>query len=360
MNDSFSEIRFNDLLYVARARAASDIHLLPGVRASIRVDGDLEYLDGPIVTEEETFHIAQRLLDESTAARLNELGDATCTWSGSDSAVIRVHAFRSQGNVALSIRLLPRTIPSLESLHLPSSVAALAQKQRGIILFAGPTGSGKSTSMAALLGEINRNQARRIITIEDPIEYRHTSDRSVIVQREVGRDVRSFSDAVVGALRADPDVVMIGEMRDTPTTRSAIAAAETGHLVLATLHTGDAVQTVDRIVDAFSGNEPAQMRAQLAATLIAVVCQRLLPRSSGRGRRAAAEVLIATDAVRATIREGRTHQLRNLMLTGRQFGMQTLEHHLSDLVSQRIINSDVAAAASERRSELRESAASSV
>ena len=358
MNDSFSEIRFNDLIHVAEARAASDIHLIPGSRPSIRVDGALQFVDGPIVTAEETLHLVRRLLDESTLAMLNDLGDATSTWGGFERTVMRVHAFRAQGATTLSMRLLPRTVPSLDSLHLPTTVSALAQKQRGLILFTGPTGSGKSTSMAALLAEINRNQACRIVTIEDPIEYRHASDRSTIVQREVGRDVRSFADAVIGALRADPDVVMIGEMRDAATIRSAMTAAETGHLVLATLHTGDAVQTVDRIVDAFSGSEQAQIRAQLASALVAVVCQRLLPRSSGNGRRVAAEVLVATDAVRATIREGRTHQLRNLIITGRQSGMQTLEHHLSDLLSQRIIDGAVAYAASERQNELRESVTS--
>ncbi len=357
MSDSFSDVRFNDLLYVAQMRSASDIHLIPGVCASVRVDGTLQYVDGPLVTAEETLHIAQRLLDEATLARLNERGDATSTWSGFERAVIRVHAFRARGAVALSIRLLPRTIPPLESLHLPLSVSECARKLRGLILFAGPTGSGKSTSMAALIAEINRKQARRVITIEDPIEYRHTSDRSVIVQREVGRDVPSFADAVVGALRSDPDVVMIGEMRDTATIRSAMTVAETGHLVLATLHTGDAVQTVDRIVDAFSGNEQMQIRAQLAGALVAVVCQRLLPRASGTGRRLAAEVLVATDAVRTTIREARTHQLRNLMLTGRESGMQTLEHHLSDLLSQRIIDRAAASAVSERHGELREAPA---
>lgn len=345
MSDGFSEIRFNDLMHVAHSRSASDIHVIPGVRASIRVDGSLEYVDGPIVTAEETFALAGRLLDERAGSTLSERGDATCTWSRSQNDVVRVHAYRASGEIALSIRLLSETIPKLESLHLPPAVQELTRKQRGLIIFAGPTGSGKSTSMAALIGDMNRSVARRVVTIEDPIEYRHVSNRCVIVQREVGRDVPSFSDAVVGALRADPDVIMIGEMRDTSTIRSAMTAAETGHLVLTTLHTGDAVQTVDRIVDAFTGSEQTQIRAQLAGVLVGIVCQRLLPRASGSGRRVAAEILIATDAVRATIREGRTHQLRNVMLTGRQSGMQTFEHHLAALLSDRIIDDAVAATA---------------
>ncbi|MBV8639360.1 MAG: PilT/PilU family type 4a pilus ATPase [Candidatus Eremiobacteraeota bacterium] len=356
MNERFSEIRFDDLVYKAHARAASDIHLVAGVRASIRVDGALEYVDGPVVTAEETSTLARRVLDERARSTLSGGGDATSTWSGSQNGVMRVHAFRADGNVALSIRLLPEAVPRLEALHLPPVVHGFVRKQRGLIVFAGPTGSGKSTSMAALIAEMNRTVARRVVTIEDPIEYRHPSDHCVIVQREVGHDVPSFSAAVIGALRADPDVIMIGEMRDEATIRSAMIAAETGHLVLTTLHTGDAVQTVDRIVDAFTGSEQSQIRAQLAGVLVAIVCQRLLPRASGNGRRVAAEVLIANDAVKATIREGRTHQLRNVMLTGRQLGMQTLEHHLTSLLSDRVIDETVASAASERRGELPESA----
>ncbi len=357
MNDSFSEIRFNDLLYVARARSASDIHLIAGVRASVRVDGSLQYVEGPAVSAEETFALVRRLLDERALTTLNDKGDVTSTWSDAQSGVIRVHAFRAEGHIALSIRLLPRAVPRLEALHLPPVVQGLVHKQRGLIIFAGPTGSGKSTSMAAFIDEMNRTVARRVVTIEDPIEYRHVSDRCILVQREVGGDVSSFSDAVIGALRADPDVLMIGEMRDTATIRSAMTAAETGHLVLTTLHTGDAVQTVDRIVDAFSGNEQGQIRAQLSGSLVAIICQRLVPRASGSGRRVAAEVLIATDAVRATIREGRTHQLRNVMLTGRQAGMQTLEHHLSALLADRIIDNTVAAVVSNRPNELPENIA---
>ncbi len=358
MNEQFSEIRFNDAVHLAQSRGASDIHLVPGVRTVLRVDGALEYVDGPAVTALETGYLARRLLDEVSMARLEERGDVTSSSSGVEGGTMRIHASRTQGDVALSIRLLPRSIPSLESLHLPSVVHGFGRKQRGLIIFAGPTGSGKSTSMAAVIDEINRSQPRRIVTIEDPIEFRHASDCSMIVQREVGRDVPNFSDAVVGALRADPDVIMIGEMRDTTTMHAALTAAETGHLVLATVHTGNAVQTVDRIVDAFSGSEQPQIRAQLAVCLVAVVCQRLLPRASGGGRRVAAEVLVATDAVRATIREGRTHQLRNVMLTGRQYGMQTLEHHLSELLTERVIDAGSATAASERQSELQNTAVS--
>jgi twitching motility protein PilT len=355
MTGAFYEVRLNDLMHVALQRGASDIHLVPGVRAAVRVDGNLQYIDGPPISAEETAADAERLLEAVAATRLADYGDTTSTWTGTDKNIVRVHALRTMGGIALALRLLPRTIPGLESLHLPATIKGFCQKTRGLIIFAGPTGSGKSTSLAALVAKINAELPRRIITIEDPIEYRYEGERSVITQREVGRDVPDFASAVLGALRADPDVIMIGEMRDAATMRAAMTAAETGHLVLTTLHTGDAVQTIDRVVDAFHGAEQSQVRAQLSASLVGVVCQRLLPRASGSGRRLAAEVLIATDAVRTIVREARTHQLRNLMLTGRHAGMQTLEHHLSELVADRQIDRVSAFAATERHGELQES-----
>ena len=351
---SFLDVRFNDVMHVALARAASDIHLIPGARPAIRVDGGLEYVDGPVVTAEETDLLAERYLDERALARLRETGDTTATAKELDRHLLRVHVLQTEPGLAVAVRILPRTVPPLETLHLPSVVARFARKQRGLVIFAGPTGSGKSTSLAALVGRINSEQSRRIITIEDPIEYRHESLRSIVAQREVGRDVPSYASAVIGSLRADPDVIMIGEMRDTPTMRAALTAAETGHLVLTTLHTGDAVQTIDRIVDAFEGDEQTQVRTQVATALVAVVAQRLLPQLRSKGRRLAAEILIATDAVRATIREGRIHQLRNVMLTARDTGMQTLEHHLSELLAEGQIDRTSAAAATDRDGELRE------
>jgi twitching motility protein PilT len=203
-----------------------------------------------------------------------------------------------------------------------------------------------------LIDKINATRERRIITIEDPIEYRHESKRSLIGQREVGRDTPTYAKALVGALRADPDVIMLGELRDAETMRAALTASETGHLVLATLHTGDAPQSVDRIIDAFSGSEQSQVRVQLSQVLIGIVCQRLVTRASGKGRRVAAEVLVATDAVRNLVREGRTHQLRNVMLTGREAGMQTLEHHLSALLVEREIDPSAALASTAHRADV--------
>lgn len=353
MRPGLANIRFSDALAIATLRRASDIHFSPGSSSAIRVDGDLQFLPGSPIAAEETLALAEHLLDDAGSERMRQRGDASATWCSEDGQTLRVHAFIAAKNVHLALRLLHRRVPSLDELHMPHAVSSLAERHRGLVLFAGPTGAGKSTSLAALLGDINKRQSRRIITIEDPIEYRHESDKSCISQREVGRDVPDFSSAVTGALRADPDVIMIGEMREAATMRAAITAAETGHLVLSTLHTGDAVQTIDRIIDAFEGEQQAQIRSQLSSALVAVVCQRLVARARGGGRCLAAEILFANDAVRATIREGRTHQLRNTMLTGRQSGMQTLEHHLSELMQSGLIDRSSAEAVSERHGELR-------
>jgi twitching motility protein PilT len=332
MSATIPQIRFVDLLHVARQQDASDIHLVPGLPAALRVDGELRFLAGSALSSDETAEIARVLFEPEALARLESGTDASTTMVPDDRLVLRVHGFRGATGVTIALRLLNKHIPTLESLHLPRIVASLAQRDRGLIIFSGPTGSGKSTSLAALIREINTTTAQRIITIEDPIEYRHQSDRSLITQREIGRDAPSFSAALLGALRADPDVIMLGEMRDRAAMRAALTAAETGHLVFTTVHTGTAVQTIERIVDAFAGFEQAQIRSQLAGSLVAVVAQRLLPRKHGHGRRAAAEVLLANDAVRTMIRESRTHLIRNVMTTGRQSGMQTLEHHLNELV----------------------------
>jgi twitching motility protein PilT len=347
MTATIPHVRLVDLLHLGRQQDASDIHLVPGLCAALRVDGELQFLTGSPVSSDETAEIARTLFEPDAFARLTGGNDVSTTSVSDDKLVLRVHGFRGLQGITIAIRLLNRRIPSLESLHLPPVVAGLAQRDRGLVILSGPTGSGKSTSLAALIREINTTAARRIITIEDPIEYRHDSARSLITQREIGRDAPSFSAALLGALRADPDVIMLGEMRDSATMRAALTAAETGHLVFTTVHTGTAVQTIERIVDAFAGSEQAQVRSQVAASLAAVVAQRLLPRKHGGGRRAAVEVLLANDAVRTMIRESRTHLIRNAMVTGRQAGMQTLEHHLSELVLSSEIDREAARRVSE-------------
>ena len=332
MTATLPRVRLTDALHVGRQQDASDVHLLPGLPPALRVDGELQFLSGSPLSADDTAEIARSVFDPPACARLDAGFDVSTTHVD-EANVLRVHGFRGERGCALAIRLLNKAVPTLESLHLPAAVARLAERDRGLVIFSGPTGSGKSTSLAALIAQINATSARRIVTIEDPIEYRHESARSLITQREIGRDAPSFDAAIEGALRADPDVIMVGEMRSAAAMQAALAAAETGHVVFTTLHTGSAVQTIERVIDAFTGSEQAQVRVQLAATLAAIVCQRLLPRKHGPGRRAAVEVLLVTDAVRSMIRESRTHLIRDAMTTGRQMGMQTLEQHLRELVA---------------------------
>jgi twitching motility protein PilT len=344
MTATFAEIRLQDILHVARRRGASDVHLACGAAPALRVDGRLEAQPGPLIAAEETAAIAEMLFGSTELAMIHAGHDRSKATRSSEFGTIRVHAFKCNAGIVLAMRLLQEEIPSLESMLLPPAVTALASKERGLVIFAGPTGSGKSTSLAALIDRINTTSARRIVTIEDPVEYRHENKNSIVTQREIGSDTRSFAAALQGALRADPEVIMVGEMRERATMRAALTAAETGHLVLTTLHTGDAPQTIDRIVDAFDGVEQTQVRVQLSQVLDAVVCQRLIPRHGRPGRRALAEVLIANAAVRNLIREGRTHQLHNAMFTGRQTGMLTFEEHLKELIGAREVDAGTAIA----------------
>lgn len=355
MTATLAPVRLNEVLRLARFRNASDVHLCAGAAPVLRVDGALETQPTLAAQAEEIDAVAASLLPRAAMAVLEEKGDVTVTQHVEDGGTIRVHAYRSSGGTCLAIRLLAPGVPSLESLHLPAVLTTFVEKPHGLVIFTGPTGSGKSTALAALLDRINRTQARHVVTIEDPIEYEHVSNRSLIHQREVGRDVQTFADAIYGALRSDPDVILVGEMRDPKTMLAALTAAETGHLVLTTLHTGDSAQTVDRIVGVFEGDRQEQVRLQLAQTLVGVVCMRLVPRASGQGRRCAVEVLVANDAVRNVIRDGKTHQIRNVISTSRQSGMQTLEAHLSDLIARREITLEAARLVTDRADELRPS-----
>lgn len=349
---TFAAVRLSEVLRVGRSRGASDIHLSAGKPPHFRVDGELFEQTAPPLGEGELAAIAGEVLDEISQTQFARDGDITRSIYDDAGGPVRVHFFRSQAGVAASIRLLNRRPPALETLGLPPVVSSFGSHQNGLVIFAGPTGAGKTTAAASLLDRINASSARHILTIEDPVEYRHDSQRSLVAQREVGRDVRSFADAITGALRSDPDVLLVGEMRDRTTMRAAIGAAETGHLVLATLHTASAGQTIERIVGAFAGSEQEEIRAQLAQTLLAVVCLRLVPCTSG-GRTAACEILIATDAVRAMVRESKTHNLRNVMLTGRHLGMQTLDAHLHDLTLSGDITPSTELIYAQRRDEVR-------
>jgi len=344
-------VRIHDLLQNARARGASDVHFGGADCPAIRIDGRLVMIDDAPISEAALRVFCESTMTAQALSRLATRGTADGTFR-SDGAANRVHAFRHMGGTRIVVRLLPMAVPTLEALGLPGILGTLASNQSGLLLFTGPTGSGKTTALAATLDRINRSSARTIVTVEDPVEYVHPPMRSIVTHCEIGRDVSDYAEAIRGFMRADPDVISIGEMRDIETMDAALTAAETGHLVVATLHTTDAPQTIDRIVDAFPGATQAQARTQLAAVLLAVVALRLVPRAAADGRVCATEVMVATDAVRALVREGKTHQLRNAIVTGRNAGMQTLESHLSDLVVRGLITAEAARAAANRPAEL--------
>lgn len=324
-----------------------------GVPLMLRVDGSLEQQNGTVVTRNEIDEIVAYCFEDVKRRCLHRAGDATTTFEDPGTGVVRIHAYVASHGCALAIRMLALKIPALESLDLPPVVADLTQRSHGLVILSGPTGSGKSTALAAMVDRINRTSAKHIITIEEPIEYRHAAGKSVISQREVGADVESFGSALVGALRSDPDIILLGEMRDRLTMAAALTAAETGHLVLGTMHTGTAAESVDRIVGSFEGAAQDEVRTQLSGVLAAVVCLRLVRRKAGPGRRIASEILLASDAVRTAIRESKPHHLRNIIATGRSSGMQTLEAHLSDLVVRGEISHEAACSVTDRRSELR-------
>lgn len=335
MTASHAPFGLIDAVRFARSKNASDLHVEAGAPAAVRVDGVLTPIDGIPLSASDVEALAGELF--GVRPMLAERGDVSVAWCDEELGTLRGHAFRSLAGLALAVRLFPRSIPTLESLDLPASVMEFAEAPRGLVLIAGPTGSGKSTTLAALVDRINARAAKRIVTIEDPIEYRHHNRRSFVSQREIGRDTPSLETALHGVLRCDPDVIVVGELRDGGAVRAALTAAETGHLVLATVHTGDAPQTVDRIVDSFEGAAAAQVRAQLAGVLLGVTCQRLVRRADGKGRRAIAEVMVGTEGVRNLIRDGKTHQLANAIATGRRHGMQTLAQHAAELLQSRHI-----------------------
>lgn len=351
MNDP--ALRLREILRAARELRASDVHIFPGLPMSLRIDGSLERCEQLPFDSPEIEGVIDRCFAAGAKRRLEADGDATVTYSDTDSGFARIHAFRTQERYALAIRLLSPEIPSLESLRLPPSATQLMQRTRGLVIVTGPTGSGKSTALAAMIDRINSTQSKHVMIIEDPIEYRHASKKSHISQREIGSDTPSFAAALLGCLRSDPDVLLVGEMRDRETMHAAVSAAETGHLVFCTMHTGSAPESVDRIVGSFDGQAQDEIRTQLAESLSGVLGLRLLPRARGPGRLAAVEVLIANDAVRAAVRDAKTHHLRNVIATSRHCGMQTLEADLGELLLRGDVTYRAACEATDRADELR-------
>lgn len=351
---SVSGVRILDLIRSARGRGASDVHFGGHERPALRVHGRLVMLDLPPLGEAAIRTFLTTAIASEQLARLDARGTADgASPAATDGAPFRVHAYRHAGGTRVAIRLLAQRLPSLDALGLPAAIASFTTRNSGLVLLTGPAGSGKTTALAALVDRINRTAERVIVTVEDPVEYLHANVRSVVTHCEIGRDVIDYAEALRGFMRADPDVILVGEMRDRATMEAALTAAETGHLVFSTLHTNDASQTIDRIVDAFPPEAHGQVRAQLAATLTGIAGLRLVPRRDGTGRRAAAEVLVGTDAVKALVREGKTHQLRNTIVTGRAAGMQTLETHLTDLVVRGEVGLEDAREAANRPAEVR-------
>jgi len=334
--------RIEILLEEVIKKKASDLHLQVGLPPMLRIDGALTPVAGTDALSEEAVEaLIFAILDEDQKQILLKDKEFDFSFAFGDLGRFRVNAFHERGNLAAALRLIPNEILTIEQLGLPPIVNKFADYPRGLVLVTGPTGSGKSTTLAALVHKINAERATHIITIEDPIEFTHKSKKSVIVQREVHYDTYSFSAALRSSLREDPDVVLIGEMRDLETIAAAITIAETGHLVFATLHTNSAAQSMDRMIDVFPPHQQPQIRAQLSNILMAICSQRLVP-SIGGGRIAAAELLIATPAVRNIIREGKSHQLEAVIQTGAEFGMQSMDKTLVTLIHNGTISYDEA------------------
>ncbi len=337
-----TDVVIETLLEECIKHSASDLHLQAGLPPVLRIDGVLRPMTTyPILDDMTVQQLVFSTLDANQKVILKKDKEFDYSFAFGDLGRFRVNAFYERGNMAAAFRLIPNTIRSIEDLGLPGVVATFAEKPNGLVLVTGPTGSGKSTTLAALIDKINTEKALHIITIEDPIEFTHRSKRSVVAQREVHYDTFSFAAALRSILREDPDVVLIGEMRDLETIQAAITVAETGHLVFATLHTNSAAQSIDRMIDVFPAHQQPQIRAQLANILVGICSQRLVPAVDG-GRIAVTEILVTNSAVRSIIREGKTHQLDMTIQTGMSQGMQTMDRELARLVNAGVINFDVA------------------
>ena len=338
MSTSANTVEMSELLQLTVDEGSSDLHIRVGLPPVLRIHGSLSPLDIPPLTPEDTERLMKSITSAEHQQNVRENGGTDFGFSFGQVARFRVSILKERGNVALVLRLIPSKLLTLEQIGLPNQVKELLYRPRGLILVTGPTGSGKSTTLASMLNIINIERDCHIITVEDPIEYYHTHQKSIVTQREIGVDVPSFAEAIRRGLRQDPDVILVGEMRDLETMRAAVTAAETGHLVFATLHTTGAAATVDRIVDAFPNQEQEQVRTQLSVGLVAVISQLLLVRADRPGRVAAFEVMISTPSIRARIRDNKTFQITSDIQTGAKAGMITLDAHLLDLYLKGLIH----------------------
>lgn len=347
------EIHIDDLLRLVVEKGGSDLHLVVGVPPIIRVDGQLTPTPFERVAPQDSQRMSYDILTDEQIQRFESTLELDFSYSVARVARFRVNIYKDRGSVAAAFRVIPQQIPTLEDLQLPRVLVDLSRRPRGLILVTGPTGSGKSTTLAAMINQVNTERSVHILTIEDPIEYLHQHRYSIINQRELGMDTKSFSAALKSALREDPDVILVGEMRDQETMSLAVTAAETGHLVLATLHTNSAAGTVDRIVDVFPPGQQEQIRVQLSNNLEAVLTQQLLPRAGNPGRVCAMEIMIATPAVRNLIREAKAHQITSMIQTSANVGMQTMDQCLRDLYHRGMITLDDAMARAMNPEELK-------
>jgi len=343
----------DDLLERMVARSASDLHLTVGAEPTVRVMGQLERMEEfGRLSPEDTQRLLYRMMSTEQQKHLEIKRQLDMSHSIPGLARFRVNIYFQRESLGAAFRMIPTELKTLEQLGVPTALEELANKPRGLVLVTGPTGSGKSTTLAAMIDLINRTRQDHIMTIEDPIEFLHRHKRCIVNQREIGPDALSFAEALRGALRQDPDVILLGEMRDLETITTALTAAETGHLVFATLHTQDAPSTVDRLIDVFPGAQQEQVRVQIAATLQGVVTQTLLPRADGSGRIPAVEILFPDDAVRNLIRQGKVEQIYSIMQTGTKRGMQTLEQALADFVVRGLVSEEIALNRSSRPEQL--------
>ena len=347
------EFDFADVLMQVMERNASDLHLTAGSPPLIRYHGQLHALDYPVLTPQVTREVIYSILTNDQRQKLENDWQIDLAYSIPGRARFRVNAYFQRASMSAAFRLIPQNMPKLQTLGLPKTLEDFTKKPRGFVLVTGPTGSGKSTTLAAMIDLINDTRHEHILTIEDPIEFLHMHKKCIVNQRELGADAKSFAAALKAGLRQDPDVILVGEMRDLETISTALTAAETGHLVFATLHTQDTAQTVDRIVDVFPPSQQQQVRVQLSVALQGIVTQQLLPLASGSGRCVATEVLVPTPAVRNLIREGKTHQIYSALQTGAQFGMQTMDTSLAELVRDGKISRTLAESRSGAPEELR-------
>ncbi len=331
----------SELLTLAFNQEASDLHISAGEPPMLRIDGSIKRVKLPAFTPEDTKTLIYDVMNDAQRKSFEEHSELDFSIDLGDKARFRVNVFRQRRGLGAVFRLIPSKILTLEQLGMPPVITQITNQPKGLVLVTGPTGSGKSTTLAAMINYLNETEDFHILTIEDPIEFVHQSKRCLVNQRELGLNTKSFSAALKSALREDPDIILVGELRDLETIQLALTAAETGHLVFATLHTSSAPKTIDRIIDVFPANQQSQIRAMVAESLQAVISQTLLKKPLG-GRVAALEILIGTVAVRNLIREGKIHQLPSAMQTGQSFGMQSLDMHLQDLVGRGLISPDVA------------------